>query len=78
MIYTTGGLGYGQEAVWAKVKELLKVLNTNDVIERRNRYLNPKLSDSPYLLRGAAMPQTLLECDTLNVWVMDLKLSPNG
>ena len=33
MIYTTGGLGYGQEAVWAKVKGLLKALNTNDVIE---------------------------------------------
>ena len=44
----------------------------------RHYYIRPKLSDSPYLLRGAAMPQTLLECDILNVWVMDLKLSPNG
>jgi hypothetical protein len=46
--------------------------------------LIPKLSDSPrsrvlsaYLPREAETPQTLLECDTLKVWAMDLELSPN-
>ncbi len=39
--------------------------------------LLPKLSDSPYLPREAKMPQTLLECDTLKVWEIDLELSPN-
>ncbi len=39
---------------------------------------NPKLSDSPFLPREADMPQTLLECDTLKVWAIDLVLSPNG
>jgi len=42
------------------------------------RKVDPKLSDSPYFTREAEMPQTLLECDTLNVWEMDLELSPNG
>jgi hypothetical protein len=39
--------------------------------------VKPKLSDSPYLTRKAKMPQTLLECDTLKVWAIDFKLSPN-
>jgi hypothetical protein len=37
----------------------------------------PKLSDSPYLTREAEMPQTLLECNMLKVWAINLKLSPN-
>jgi len=44
-----------------------------------SRFINikPKLSDSPYFTRAAGMPQTLLECDTLNIWAIDLKSSPN-
>jgi hypothetical protein len=38
--------------------------------------LTSKLSDSPYLTRKAEMLQTLLECDMLNVWAIDLKFSP--
>jgi hypothetical protein len=41
------------------------------------RLMIPKLSDSPSLTREAEMPQTLLECDTLKVWAIDFKFSPN-
>jgi hypothetical protein len=43
----------------------------------RRFYIEPKLSDSPYLTREAEMPQTLLECDTLKERVIGHNDSPN-